>query len=117
MAEELGHTSGCASYELSRGQALDYLRADVQKLTAVDDLRKVRRAAVVSFIDDVRSAPVDAHGAYLRLHLLSHRRVRPHGVNLDGVFGLLSNVVWTNLGPCAVDGFEQTHAAAPAVTW
>lgn len=109
LAEELGHTSGCASYELSRGQALDYLRADVQKLTAVDDLRKVRRAAVVSFIDDVRSAPVDAHDAYLRLHLLSHRRVRPHGVNLDGVFGLLSNVVWTNLGPCAVDGFEQTR--------
>ena len=35
---------------------------------------------------------------------------RPHGLNLDGVFGLLANVVWTNHGPCAVDGFEATRA-------
>jgi 2,3,4,5-tetrahydropyridine-2-carboxylate N-succinyltransferase len=46
---------------------------------------------------------------YLRLHLLSHRLVAPHEANLDGVFGLLSNVVWTNHGPCAVDGFERTR--------
>jgi 2,3,4,5-tetrahydropyridine-2,6-dicarboxylate N-succinyltransferase len=48
---------------------------------------------------------------YLRLHLLSWRLVRPHGQNLDGVFGLLSNVVWTNHGPCPVDGFESTRLA------
>ncbi|MGZ4521391.1 MAG: DapH/DapD/GlmU-related protein, partial [Mycobacteriaceae bacterium] len=34
----------------------------------------------------------------------------PHGANMDGVFGLLTNVVWTNHGPCAVDGFELTRA-------
>ena len=45
-----------------------------------------------SHLDD---PPVDAHDAYLRLHLLSHRLIRPHGANLDGVFGLLNNVVWT----------------------
>ena len=43
--------------------------------------------------------PIDAHDVYLRLHLLSHRLVAPHGANLDGLFGLLSNVVWTNRGP------------------
>src|SRR5205823_11791503 len=53
--------------------------------------------------------PVDAHDVYLRLHLLSGRLVRPHGLNLDGLFGLLANVVWTNHGPCPVDGFEATR--------
>jgi len=109
LAEEFGHDAGAATFELSRGQALDYLRVDLQNLTGTDDLRRVRRAAVVTFIDDVSAAPIDAHDVYLRLHLLSHRLVQPHGCNLDGVFGLLSNVVWTSAGPCAVDGFEQTR--------
>jgi 2,3,4,5-tetrahydropyridine-2-carboxylate N-succinyltransferase len=43
------------------------------------------------------------------LHLLSHRLVPPHSINLEGVFGLLTNVVWTNHGPCAVEGFEETR--------
>jgi 2,3,4,5-tetrahydropyridine-2-carboxylate N-succinyltransferase len=109
LAEELGHTDGSGTYTLSRGQALDYLRVDVQHLTESDDLRRVRRAAVVTFIGDLQAPPVDTHDCYLRLHLLSHRVVKPHGCNLDGLFGLLTNVVWTNLGPCAVDGFEQTR--------
>ncbi|MGV7366313.1 2,3,4,5-tetrahydropyridine-2,6-dicarboxylate N-succinyltransferase, partial [Mycobacterium kansasii] len=46
----------------------------------------------------------------LRLHLLSHRLVAPHGANLDGIFGLLAKVVWTNFGPCAVEGFETVRA-------
>jgi 2,3,4,5-tetrahydropyridine-2-carboxylate N-succinyltransferase len=48
--------------------------------------------------------------AYLRLHLLSHRLVKPHGQSLDGIFGLLANVVWTNYGPCEVEGFELVRA-------
>jgi 2,3,4,5-tetrahydropyridine-2,6-dicarboxylate N-succinyltransferase len=43
------------------------------------------------------------------LHLISHRLIRPHGCNLDGIFGVLANVVWTNHGPCGVDDFEQTR--------
>ena len=53
--------------------------------------------------------PVDASDVYLRLHLLSHRLIAPHGCNLDGIFGLLANVVWTTAGPCAVEGFEATR--------
>ena len=45
--------------------------------------------------------PADVADAYLRLHLLSHRLVQPHGLNLDGIFGVLTNVVWTTPGPCA----------------
>jgi 2,3,4,5-tetrahydropyridine-2-carboxylate N-succinyltransferase len=52
---------------------------------------------------------VDAHDVYLRLHLLSHRLVRPNSINLVGIFGLLANVVWTSQGPCSVEGFEQTR--------
>ncbi len=52
---------------------------------------------------------MDTHDAWLRLHLISHRLVRPHGTNLDGVFGQLTNVVWTSAGPCAVEGFEATR--------
>jgi 2,3,4,5-tetrahydropyridine-2-carboxylate N-succinyltransferase len=40
--------------------------------------------------------------------------VPPHGLNLDGLFGVLANVVWTNLGACAVDDFEATRLRARA---
>lgn len=60
---------------------------------------------------DLDEPPSDAVDAYLRLHLLSHRLVRPRGLNLDGVFGVLANVVWTNVGPCSVEGFERTRLA------
>ena len=58
---------------------------------------------------ELGTPPVDAPDAYLRLHLLSHRLVRPHEVNVDGIFGVLANVVWTSAGPCAVDDFEETR--------
>ena len=69
---------------------------------------------VVSLEIDLTKAPTDAKDAYLRLHLLSHRLVKPHGQSLDGIFGLLSNVVWTSVGPCAVEGFELTRAKLKA---
>jgi len=55
--------------------------------------------------------PANTPDAYLRLHLLSHRLVKPREVNLDGLFGVLPNVVWTSSGPCAVDGFEDVRLA------
>ncbi len=74
-----------------------------------DPIRGVSRE-IVSIQIDLSVAPTDAKDAYLRLHLLSHRLVRPHGQSLDGIFGLLTNVVWTSAGPCAVEGFELTRA-------
>lgn len=74
-----------------------------------DPARGVRTVVVRTDID-LDAPPVDTADAYLRLHLLSHRLVRPHGQNLDGLFGVLPNVVWTSRGPCAVDGFEQVRA-------
>jgi len=60
-------------------------------------------------IAELQAPPIDAHDVYLRLHLLSHRLVTPRSINLDGVFDLLSNVVWTNFGPCPVPDFEATR--------
>ncbi len=82
-------------------------------LAVPDNDRGVTRE-IISIEIDLKKAPTDAKDAYLRLHLLSHRLVKPHGQSLDGIFGLLSNVVWTSVGPCAVDGFEITRAKLKA---
>ncbi|MEN9412386.1 MAG: hypothetical protein RIQ92_823 [Actinomycetota bacterium] len=82
-------------------------------LATADSDRGITRE-VVSVEIDLASTPVDAKDAYLRLHLLSHRLVKPHGQSLDGIFGLLANVVWTSVGPCAVEGFELTRARLKA---
>jgi len=87
--------------------------AELTALAGTDTARAVTRE-VISIEIDITKAPVNAADAYLRLHLLSHRLVKPHGVALDGIFGLLSNVVWTSVGPCAVDGFEMTRARLKA---
>ena len=85
------------------------------------DPARATRSAVVTVRTQLQSAPTDAADVYLRLHLLSHRLVRPHTISLDGVFGLLTNVVWTDRGPCAVEGFEQTRlrlrAAGPVTVY
>ncbi len=78
-------------------------------LAGEDELRGVRTEVVTVSID-LDAAPEGASDGYLRLHLLSHRLVQPNSINLDGLFGQLSNVVWTNHGPCAVEGFESTRA-------
>lgn len=63
----------------------------------------LRRVSVepVSLVVDTDTPPVSATDVYLRLHLLSGRLARPRTVSLDGAFGLLANVAWTNLGPVA----------------
>ncbi|MFL6100168.1 MAG: 2,3,4,5-tetrahydropyridine-2,6-dicarboxylate N-succinyltransferase [Actinomycetales bacterium] len=82
--------------------------SELTRLEATDPRREVR-TQVVRVEADLDAAPQSAPDAYLRLHLLSHRLVRPHEVNLTGVFGVLANVVWTSAGPCAVEDFERTR--------
>jgi len=88
--------------------------ADLTVLEGEDDVRRVTKAVVHTAIADLQAAPADAYDVWLRLHLLSHRLVAPHGLSLDGQFGLLANVVWTSIGPCAVADFEATRARARA---
>ncbi|MDX1469553.1 MAG: 2,3,4,5-tetrahydropyridine-2,6-dicarboxylate N-succinyltransferase [Acidimicrobiia bacterium] len=94
----------------------------LEPLVGVDPGRGVERRIVETVIDSLDQPPSDPPDAYLRLHLLSHRVHRPHEINMDGIFSVLNNVVWTMEGPCAVEGFAATRARLmaegrnPAVT-
>jgi len=73
-----------------------------------DDVRGVVIRPVRMTVD-IDEPPASAADVYLRLHLLSHRFVRPRDVDLTNAFGLLTNVAWTNLGPVPVDKLEEVR--------
>src|SRR5215216_8142710 len=76
---------------------------------AVEDEARDVRTEVMHCEIDLDAPPATTSDAYLRLHLLSHRLARPRDINLDGLFGVLPNVVWTSAGPCAIEGFERVR--------
>lgn len=81
-------------------------RALLSSMTAPEVNSSARRI-VATFIAHFGDALADSHDAYLRLHLLSHRLIRPHGANLDGIFAVLPTVVWTDDGAHAVEEFAE----------
>jgi 2,3,4,5-tetrahydropyridine-2,6-dicarboxylate N-succinyltransferase len=87
--------------------------AELTAAEGADDLRLVRRT-VVKIAITLAEAPASVEDAYLRLQLISHRLVRPHGLNLDGIFGALPNNAWTSLGPVPADEVEQVRLRARA---
>jgi 2,3,4,5-tetrahydropyridine-2,6-dicarboxylate N-succinyltransferase len=128
LADVAGHLAGTATYRLSPAQIdaalgafssfegdgkvhpnIEALKSD-NAISSMGPALGGERVVVAAFIGELNDAPVDASDVYLRLHLLSHRKVKPHGVSLDGAFGHLNNVVWTNLGPFDPDGFDLTRA-------
>ncbi|MGX1761911.1 2,3,4,5-tetrahydropyridine-2,6-dicarboxylate N-succinyltransferase [Streptomyces lydicus] len=114
-APELVGAPGPAGTEhLDDERATELLGAAVLKAIGPDPVRGVEVVAVRTVIASLDDKPLDAHDAYLRLHLLSHRLVQPHGQNLEGLFGLLSNAAWTSLGPVAVDQVETVRLNARA---
>jgi 2,3,4,5-tetrahydropyridine-2-carboxylate N-succinyltransferase len=120
--EESASATGLATYD-SKGNALDAWypapalgdaapEPPIALNPHVDEIRGVNVEPVTTTIASLAQPPADALDVYLRLHLLSHRLVRPHEPNLDGIFGLLANVAWTSLGPVAVDEVEQVRLRA-----
>lgn len=95
---------------LGERPAGDEAPRELVEATGSDHARRIRREVVTVEIADLAAAPTTTAEVWLRLHLLSHRLVAPHGQSMEGVFGLLTNVVWTSVGPCAVEGFEDTRA-------
>ncbi|HEX6888822.1 MAG TPA: 2,3,4,5-tetrahydropyridine-2,6-dicarboxylate N-succinyltransferase [Candidatus Nanopelagicales bacterium] len=77
-----------------------------------DPIRGTVTRLVTTVIADLSTAPADVADAYLRLHLLSHRLVRPRTVNVDGIFGVLPNVAWTTLGPVAIEALPEVRVRA-----
>jgi 2,3,4,5-tetrahydropyridine-2,6-dicarboxylate N-succinyltransferase len=96
---EAGARPAAKTTRLAPDDAASRLGADAAKILGPDDLRGVEVVAVRTHIPDLSAPPADTHDVWLRLHLLSHRLIQPHGTSLDGVFGLLTNVAWTTQGP------------------
>ena len=93
-------------YELGWGETATAIQE------TVDDQHHALRGVRVtqaSIVIDTDVAPLSATDVYLRLHLLSHRLALPRTLNLDGAFGLLTNVAWTNLGPILPESIDQVR--------
>ncbi|MET9877955.1 2,3,4,5-tetrahydropyridine-2,6-dicarboxylate N-succinyltransferase [Actinacidiphila glaucinigra] len=114
-APELVAAPGPAGTErLTADQAAELLGDAAPKALGPDARRGVEVVAVRTVIASTDDKPLDAHDAYLRLHLLSHRLVKPNGQNLEGIFGLLANVAWTSIGPVPAGNIERARLAARA---
>ena len=105
-----GQTLDCYFYSLGLGSKPENNQVNnFKSQLGEDSIRKVKKVPVEISID-LANAPKDVADVYLRLHLLSHRLVKPHAVNLEGIFAILPNVVWTSAGPCAIENFEQVRS-------
>ena len=126
----VGRKAGGGSFELESGSLeealgqLEVFAGDGNYHPIIETLRMVlaavrsddspldnqrSRRAVVTFIGDLAGPPIDVPDVYLRLHLLSQRKIEPHGCNLEKIFGILPNVVWSNRGPFDSEEFERTR--------
>jgi 2,3,4,5-tetrahydropyridine-2-carboxylate N-succinyltransferase len=90
-------------------RALQMALAALQKDDSLFRTHRTRHA-VICFIGDLADVPVDVADIYLRLHLLSQRKIKPHGCNLENIFGILPNVVWSNRGAFDSEDFELTRS-------
>ena len=108
---ESGQTLDSHFYSLGLGSKPANKQGETLNLQQDSDLiRKVKKIAVDISID-LSVAPKDVADVYLRLHLLSHRLVKPHNINLDNIFTILPNVVWTSVGACEINTFDQVRLA------
>ncbi|TAJ49885.1 MAG: 2,3,4,5-tetrahydropyridine-2,6-dicarboxylate N-succinyltransferase [Herbiconiux sp.] len=80
---------------------------DSLSVNAIPDARRAVDVEVVTVSIELAAPPASTSDAYLRLHLLSHLLVAPNSINLDGIFGHLPIVVWTNAGPVHPDDFDR----------
>lgn len=113
-APERGDETSTGTQVLSEAEAGGTIGPEAIGAVGPDPVRGVEVVAVTTTIADLQAPPVDAHDAYLRLHLLSHRLVLPNSLNLEGLFGHLATVAWTQLGPVAVDDLSAAQLRARA---
>ncbi|MDX1300073.1 MAG: tetrahydrodipicolinate N-succinyltransferase N-terminal domain-containing protein, partial [Pseudomonas sp.] len=101
VIEQLGYQGGNQTIAMSNSQAGDLAEAlknvDAAQAALLTRLAESQKPLVATLLAE--DAPLTSTPeAYLKLHLLSHRLVKPHGLNLTGIFPLLPNVAWTNQG-------------------
>jgi len=111
-------TSAHDSVELSSAQ-LETLASALQgagnqtQANIAKELSNSRRPVVLCVLEQ-DSAPADTPQAYLKLHLISHRLVKPHDLDLTGIFALLPNVAWTSAGAIDLQELPARQLAARA---
>ena len=108
---ESGQTLDCHFHSLGLGSKPANKQGETINLQQDSDLIRKVKKIVVDISIDLSVAPKDVADVYLRLHLLSHRLVKPHSINLDNIFTLLPNVVWTSVGACEINSFDQVRLA------
>ena len=101
IQEALGLAAGNSTIELNTQQLdkLAQLTNIAPEVAALSEQLKSSNRPVVAVVIETDVTATSTPEVYLKLHLLSHRLVKPHGINLDGIFGLLPNIAWTNKGP------------------
>ena len=116
VSQTIGYTSGNQPIELRKDQ-LEVLESSLRESGQTEQADivesfKLSRKPLVATILASDENPASVPEGYLKLHLLSHRLVKPHAVNLTGLFGILPNVAWTNKG--AIDITELAQAQLQA---
>ena len=118
VAGAVGYTGGNASIEIDAAQlkALEaaFLSVGAENQAEITEVLEGTSQPLVICILETDDAPTTTAEVYLKLSLISHRLVKPHGQNLTGIFGLLPNVAWTNEGAIALDELPGRQLAARA---
>lgn len=74
----------------------------------LDNIESSKEIIELCWNQDNLDEPVDGVvSAYLKLHLLSYKFVKPNSINLDGLFSSLPNIAWTNQGPVSLDEIDE----------
>ncbi|PID44323.1 MAG: 2,3,4,5-tetrahydropyridine-2,6-dicarboxylate N-succinyltransferase [Gammaproteobacteria bacterium] len=116
VKESLGHDGGNHAIALDNdslaklSDALSAARCPEQAELA-QSLADSEKPVVVTLLE-TDDAATSTPEAYLKLQLLSHRLVKPHGLDLNGLFGLLPNVAWTNVGAIDLDELPSRQIEA-----
>jgi 2,3,4,5-tetrahydropyridine-2-carboxylate N-succinyltransferase len=118
VAKAVGYTGGNQAIEIEAAQLKSleaaFLSVDAEDQAQIVEVLEGTSQPLVVCILANDEAPTTTAEAYLKLSLISHRLVKPHGQNLSGIFGLLPNVAWTSEGPIALDELSQRQLAARA---
>lgn len=113
LCSALGHTQGNQAYPLTPNSMAALAQAlEGTELAAVAHSLASSSQPLVAVLLAENAGPRSVPEAYLKLHLLSHRLVKPHGTALDGIFGVLPNVAWTNQGAIDIEELPAKQLAA-----
>ena len=111
VAETLGYQSGKSTFDVT-ADLLRQMSGKVGELNQIVQALQDSRKPLVAVLLADDKGPKNVPEAYLKLHLLSHRLVKPHGTKLDGIFGVLPNVAWTNKGAIDLADLPKAQLAA-----